>query len=247
MKKVFSSACLACSVVNLPRPPSDDDWPRLVHHDPRGRFIVVDKPAGVLSVPGKGEAKQDCVASRVLERWVPGGVATGAFSPIVHRLDMDTSGLMVLALDPETQRRLSADFEARRVDKAYIARIHGCPPMEEGTIDLPMRLDVDHRPMQIVDHAHGKPALTRWKLLAMEPGGARLRLEPHTGRTHQLRVHCAAIGHPIIGDVLYGLVIDRDPLDPSRPAERLMLHASELEFPDPSGSGRVRCTLPPGF
>lgn len=224
-----------------------DDWPRVVRTDPKGRFVVVEKPSGALSVPGKGEQKQDCVASRVAAWLLSDRYSGTSFSPIVHRLDMDTSGLMVLALDPEAQRRLSADFEARRVDKAYIALVRGRPGMEAGIIDLPIRLDVDRRPIQIVDHTHGKPAQTRWRVLAMEPDRTRLRLEPVTGRTHQLRVHCASMGWPIIGDVLYGVEEDRDPTDPTRPKERLMLHAAELEFPDPSGAGRIRCVSPPPF
>jgi tRNA pseudouridine32 synthase/23S rRNA pseudouridine746 synthase len=192
----------------------------IVHQSPR--YVVIDKPSGLLSVPGKGEANKDCVAARVA-RLFPS--ATGPL--IVHRLDMDTSGLIVLGLDPEAQRDLSGQFERREVDKAYIALVDGIVRGNSGTIDVPMRTDIDNRPYQIIDHVHGKPSLTHWTVLALETDRTRLRMVPHTGRTHQLRVHAAHIGHPIIGDVLYGPIPDR------AAAGRLMLHAAELSFREP--------------
>jgi tRNA pseudouridine32 synthase/23S rRNA pseudouridine746 synthase len=198
--------------------------------DPRGRYVVVDKPAGMLSVPGKGADKQDCVASRVRAGFP---AATGPL--VVHRLDMDTSGLLVLGLDEEAQRHLSRQFELRRVDKAYTALVSGTPATESGTIDVPMRLDVDNRPVQIVDFEQGRAAITHWKVLALEPDRSRLRLIPETGRTHQLRVHCAHMGHAIVGDVLYGPQPETAEAGP-----RLMLHAAELEFHDPTDGARVR-------
>lgn len=204
----------------------------IVRTDPLGRWVVICKPHGILSVPGKGPDKQDCAASRVQAAFP---AARGPL--IVHRLDMDTSGLMVLGLDADAQRALSAQFESRTVGKAYIALVSGQPHSECGLVDVPMRLDVDRRPYQIVDYEHGRTATTRWRLLTCEVDRSRLRLEPETGRTHQLRVHCAHIGHPIIGDVLYD----------GEPADRLMLHAAELSFDDPTTRERIMVTSPAPF
>lgn len=210
---------------------------RVVRLDPRRRFVVVDKPAGMLSVPGKGAEKQDCAAARVRAAFPD---ASGPL--VVHRLDMDTSGLLVFGLDEESQRRLSRQFEMRRVEKAYTALVAGVPGAESGVIDLPMRPDIDNRPVQIVDHERGRPALTRWRVEAIEPDRTRLRLEPLTGRTHQLRVHCAHMGWPILGDVLYG-----PQPQTAAAAPRLMLHAAELAFFDPSDGAWVRVVSPPPF
>jgi len=203
---------------------------RIAGVDPRGRWVVIDKPSGMLSVPGKGVDKADCAAARV-RRAIPN--AEGPL--IVHRLDMDTSGLMVFGLDPDAQRHLSAQFEARRVGKAYCALVAGIIEAETGIIDVPMRLDVDRRPIQIVDHDQGRSAITRWRVLTLEVDRTRLRLEPETGRTHQLRVHCAHIGHPILGDVIYG-----PQPQTANSAPRLMLHACLLEFHDPTTAEHVR-------
>jgi tRNA pseudouridine32 synthase / 23S rRNA pseudouridine746 synthase len=201
------------------------------------RYVVIDKPPGLLSVPGKGEANRDCASER-LRTLIP--AATGPV--VVHRLDMDTSGLLVLALDPDAQRNLSMQFEARTVAKRYIALVDGVLPAESGVIDVPMRADIDRRPVQIVDTRDGRPSLTRWRLLSVEMGRSRLELEPLTGRTHQLRVHLAHIGHPILGDVLYG---------PRRfhadGADRLCLHAAMLEFDEPGSGARVRFESRPPF
>ena len=200
------------------------------------RFVVVAKPAGMLSVPGKGPDKADCAAARVL-RMFPR--ATGPL--VVHRLDMETSGLMVLALDTDAQRDLSAQFEARTVEKAYIALLpRGGPDdlADEGLVSLPLRADIDHRPLQVVDHRRGREAATRWRVLLREADRLRVRFEPVTGRTHQLRVHAAAgLARPIIGDVLYG----------GEPAERLMLHAAALSFLEPGTRRRVSFESPPPF
>lgn len=189
------------------------------------RYVVVDKPSGLLSVPGKGEEKQDCVVSRV-RRMFP--AATGPL--IVHRLDMETSGLLVLGIDPEAQRDLSGQFERREVEKAYVALVNGSPREDSGVIELAIRLDVERRPYQIIDPIQGRPALTRWRVLSREIDRTRLQLVPETGRTHQLRVHCASgLSCPIIGDVLYGDGV----------GERLMLHATRLSFREPGGGSRV--------
>ncbi len=212
------------------------DGLRLVRRGPG--WVVVDKPGGMLSVPGKGPEKADCVASRVAAAFAD---ATGPI--VVHRLDMDTSGLMVLALDAPSQRALSAQFERRRVEKAYAALVHGTVRHETGTIDAPMRLDVDRRPYQVVDFAQGRPAMTRYRVMAYEHDWTRLRLEPETGRTHQLRVHCAHLGHPIVGDVLYGPAGEGE----NAAGGRLMLHAAELAFTDPASGERVEVRSEPMF
>lgn len=191
---------------------------------------MLNKPAGVLSVPGKGEAKQACAASWVRERFPS---ATGPIT--VHRLDMDTSGLLLCALDEGTQKELSAQFERREVEKQYLALVEGQVAQEIGVLDAPMRLDPDNRPYQVVDREQGRPAETAYRVLAYEPGCTRLELEPRTGRTHQLRVHCAyrgpgGLGHPILGDVLYGDVAS---------APRLMLHAWRLRLADPATGRRI--------
>ncbi|MEG0822012.1 MAG: pseudouridine synthase [Burkholderiaceae bacterium] len=190
------------------------------------QLLVVNKPSGLLSVPGRGPDKQDCLIARV-QRHYPDAL-------IVHRLDMATSGLLLLARGAPMQRRLSMDFEARRVGKRYVAVIHGrlTPPAESewGLIDLPLINDWPNRPRQKVDADAGKPSQTRWRVISHEwrgtQAGTRVELEPLTGRTHQLRVHLLALGHPIVGDALYGSL-------PSPGEEpRLLLHASELELPE---------------
>lgn len=203
--------------------------PELVHEDPQ--LLVFAKPAGLLSVPGLGPDKQDCLRTRVQVRWPE--------ALIVHRLDMATSGLILMARGPEMQKTLSMAFEKRQVHKRYEAVVLGEPvPAPDATgwsrIQLPMRIDYQNRPRSIVDYAHGKPSLTRWRTLGPGPwpGSTRLLLEPFTGRTHQLRVHLAAIGHPIVGDPLYA------PADAGVRAPRLLLHACELGLTHPvSGSG----------
>lgn len=161
---------------------------------------------------------------------------------------METSGLMVFALDEAAQRELSMEFEARRTRKAYAALVAGAVTRDHGTIDLPMRADLDQRPIQIVDHLHGRPAQTRFRVTAREIDRTRLRLEPITGRTHQLRVHCAhadGLACPIIGDSLYA------PSDAASPTAgqpaRLMLHASELAFREPGGGSLVEFNSPVPF
>lgn len=194
----------------------------IVHVD--AALIVVDKPAGLLSVPGRGADKQDCAARRVQQRW-PDAL-------VVHRLDQATSGLLLFARGPAAQRGLSRAFEEGRVAKTYIAVVHGALVEASGRIDLPLAPDWPNRPRQRVDLQHGKPSVTDWERLEHDLGRnvSRLALRPATGRTHQLRVHLAAIGHPIVGDTLYD-----DAADASA-APRLLLHASALEFADPTSN-----------
>lgn len=180
-------------------------------------LVVVDKPAGLLSVPGRGADKQDCAVARVQATW-PDALT-------VHRLDMATSGLLLLARGAVIQRQLSAAFELRQVDKRYVAIVDGLLADDAGEIDAPLAADWPQRPRQRIDHEHGKASLTRWRVLSRDAAAqrTRLELEPLTGRSHQLRVHLASLGHTIVGDTLYG----------GSPAPRLLLHASELAFVHP--------------
>jgi tRNA pseudouridine32 synthase/23S rRNA pseudouridine746 synthase len=184
---------------------------RIVHAD--ARLVVVDKPAGLLSVPGRTEP--DCASARV-QAIYPDAL-------IVHRLDQATSGLLLFARGPEAQRELSADFAGRLVGKTYVAVVAG--RLEgEGLIDLPLGADWPNRPRQQVDLEHGKPSQTRWRVLAYEAGHTRVALEPLTGRSHQLRVHLAHLGHAILGDALYAAPAI------AAASPRLLLHASELRI-----------------
>ncbi len=182
-------------------------------------LLLVNKPAGLLAVPGRGEDKQDCLAVRV-QREFPDAL-------VVHRLDMSTSGLMLFARGSEMQSRLSQMFRERMVEKRYVAVVAGPLASAAGEVNLPIAADWPNRPLRMIDAALGKPSLTRYRVLAQEAAFCRVELEPVTGRTHQLRVHMAAIGHPILGDALYGDMAS---------APRLLLHASRLSFAHP-GSG----------
>ena len=196
----------------------------IVHVD--AELIVVNKPAGLLSVPGRGADKQDCVVHRLQAGGYPEAL-------IVHRLDMATSGLLLLARGTAAQRALSIAFEARQVNKRYVAVVVGRLAGDADgwqEITLPLLADWPNRPRQKVDQVNGKPSLTRWRVLANTDTTptlttTRVELAPVTGRTHQLRVHLMALGHPIVGDALYG------PTEAAA-APRLLLHASQLELPD---------------
>jgi len=181
------------------------------------RWLAIDKPAGMLSVPGRGPAKADCAARRVQAHFPD--------ARPVHRLDMETSGILLFALGAAAHRNLSIAFAERRIGKTYEAVVEGLPVSDRGEISLPLVVDWPRRPRQKIDPDHGKPALTRYCVLERMPtvNRARLRLEPITGRSHQLRVHLRALGHPIVGDTLYGA---------TQPAARLMLHATQLRFTD---------------
>ena len=187
-------------------------------------LIAVNKPCGILSVPGRGPDKQDCVVTR-LQQIEPD-------IRVVHRLDCHTSGVMVLAVGIVAQREMSKMFHDRTIGKSYVALVAGKVEQRVGLIDLPVRGDPDNRPTQIIDHTSGKPAQTHWRLLRyhrLAGGGrlSRLQLRPITGRTHQLRLHCLAMGHPIVGDTLYQN-------SNSVKAERMMLHAERLEMMHPA-------------
>ncbi len=198
-------------------------------------LLVVNKPAGLLSVPGRGSDKQDCLIHRVQQRF--------ANALIVHRLDMSTSGLMVLALGNEIQRMLSIQFQNREVSKQYIAVVNGKLKDKQGMIDLPLITDWPNRPRQMVDHMIGKPSLTRYELIEYDQNSdaSRVRLNPQTGRSHQLRVHMMSIGHPILGDELYA---DDETF---KKAPRLLLHAQQLGINHPITDEKLWFTSMPGF
>lgn len=205
----------------------------LVHADEA--MVVVSKPVGLLSVPGRGEGRQDCLASRVQLRY-PDAL-------IVHRLDMATSGLLVLGRGAEMQRVLSGHFQARRVHKRYVALLHGLTEADEGEVNLPLITDWPNRPMQMVCQVRGKPSLTHYTVIGRDEVArfTRVMLEPVTGRSHQLRVHMLALGHAIVGDPLYG--------DQAVQAvfPRLMLHACQLDLPHPATGQPLSLHSPPPF
>jgi tRNA pseudouridine32 synthase/23S rRNA pseudouridine746 synthase len=200
-------------------PPPDGGLP-LVFED--AHLLVLNKPGGLLSVPGRGEQMHDCLAHRVQAR-CPEAL-------IVHRLDMDTSGLIVMAKGPEMQKALSLLFASRQVHKRYVAEVSGLMDRQEGEVNLPLITDWPLRPRQKICQETGKPSLTRFKVLSRDETSqtTRVELEPLTGRTHQLRVHMMALGHPIVNDPLYGLNAD-----PDRP-RRMRLHAWQLSLPHPA-------------
>ncbi len=198
-------------------------------------LLVLDKPAGLLSVPGRGADKADCLWTRAQAQW--------SDALVVHRLDMATSGLVLFARGADMQRRMSMAFAAREVDKRYVAVVEGLLAQAEGEIDLPLAADWPRRPLQVVDHVHGKASLTHWRVLARDPVATRTRVElvPITGRTHQLRVHMHAIGHSIVGDGLYG---ERAL---AAAAQRLLLHATWLAHAHPESGQPMHHQSPPPF
>ncbi|MDA7518017.1 RluA family pseudouridine synthase [bacterium] len=199
-------------------------------------IIVVNKPSGLLSTPGRGPEKIDSVSHRIVGTF-PDCIA----QPSVHRLDMDTSGLLVLAFTTEAHRHLSRQFQDRLTEKHYVALLEGILEDDEGTITLPFRLDVENRPHQIYDDVHGKIGITHWNKIGIEDGLTRIAFHPITGRTHQLRVHSAhekGLGIPIVDDPLYG--------NGDEPG-KMKLHASDLAFTHPETSERMSFSVPPPF
>lgn len=202
----------------------------ILHHD--HQVLLVDKPSGLLSVPGKGEDLTDCLIARV-QRVFPDAL-------LVHRLDRDTSGVMIFALTPHAQRHLGLQFENRQTKKTYVARVWGEMADKTGTVDLPLIVDWPNRPLQMVDHENGRSAVTDWRVVRVGGGETRVRLMPKTGRSHQLRVHMLALGHPILGDPFYAT-------GPARDHPRLMLHSETLQFRHPDGGQGMRITAPCPF
>lgn len=197
-------------------------------------LVVVNKPSGLLSVPGRGADKTDSLATRVQAQF-PDAL-------IVHRLDRDTSGLLVLARGAEMHRLLSMAFAAREVSKRYVARVFGKPLKAQGEINLPIIVDWPNRPKQHVNFTTGKPSLTHYSLISHDVANntSLLELEPVTGRTHQLRVHLSEIGHPILGDTLYGGGV-------ANSAERLLLHARLLSLSHPFSNEPLQFICEPPF
>ncbi|MCF8055503.1 MAG: RluA family pseudouridine synthase [Desulfocapsa sp.] len=204
----------------------------LIHIDPG--FLVVNKPGGLLAVPGRGPDKQDCVVNRIKSLF-PDCIN----QPAVHRLDMYTSGIMLLARNSETHRALSKQFEQQQVKKEYIALLDGKVSKKKGKIELPFRLDPKNRPYQVYDPVQGKMGTTHWQNLGEEQGRSRILFSPVTGRTHQLRLHAAhrlGIGIPIVGDSLYGNGQDGD---------LMFLHACRLSILHPLSRERMEFSSPP--
>ncbi len=200
----------------------------IIHVD--DTFVAANKPTGLLTVPGRGPDKQDCLYRRMLDEF-PDAL-------VVHRLDMDTSGLILFARSPEAQRNLSLQFEKREISKTYIAIVEGIIEKNAGMIDFPMRKDMEQRlpPKHLVDCVRGKKAVTEWRVLSRGVATTRVVLFPQTGRSHQLRVHMQATSFPIVGDPIYGT-----------PAERLMLHAQLLEFHHPVSGEPIQLECPAPF
>ena len=199
-------------------------------------IVIINKPGGILSVPGRGAEKQDCIAKR-LQAVFPLMIA----QPAVHRLDMYTSGLMVFAITKEAHRNLSIQFENRLVHKRYQAILDGMVKGISGVIHLSFRLDPDNRPLQIYDPQHGKKGITRWKNMGREEKGTRIEFTPLTGRTHQLRLHSAhplGLGLPIVGDSLYGTAEEGD---------TMLLHATSLQLFHPENKKSIKFKSSPPF
>lgn len=188
---------------------------------------MLDKPSGLLSVPGKDPSRWDCLRDRAISEFPE--------ALLVHRLDMDTSGIFLMAMSKDVQGNLGKQFERRKVQKTYIALAAGLAAEDEGLIDLPLRCDWDNRPLQMVCHEHGRPSQTHWKVLERDEAAntTRFELKPITGRSHQLRVHLKALGHPILGDSFYA------PGDVLALSPRLCLHAHTLTIHHPEGGELV--------
>jgi tRNA pseudouridine32 synthase/23S rRNA pseudouridine746 synthase len=201
----------------------------VVHLD--HEILVVNKPSGLLSVPGRGALLADCLITRIQSEYPT--------ALLVHRLDRDTSGVMVFALSPNAQRHLGLQFEKRQTKKTYVARVWGQIEADTGTVDLPIIVDWPNRPKQMICHETGRAALTDWQVINRDRGETRVKLSPKTGRSHQLRIHMLALGHPILGDPFYGT-------PESQEATRLMLHSHRLRLRHPDGGEMMdfRAKLP---
>ncbi|MGR3660374.1 MAG: pseudouridine synthase [Paracoccaceae bacterium] len=194
--------------------------------------LLVDKPSGLLSVPGKGEHLADCLMIRIK--------AVFPEALLIHRLDRDTSGVMIFALTSTAQRHLGLQFEKRQTKKTYIAQVWGKVAEKTGTVDLPIMVDWPNRPLQKIDFENGRSAQTDWRVVRYDEKSTRIRLYPKTGRSHQLRVHMKEIGHPVLGDPFYAT---GEALD----APRLMLHAENFQFRHPDGGRGMSITAKSPF
>lgn len=211
--------------------PPTDPWINIVHEE--GDFVIVDKPSGLLSVPGKDPALADSLQRRAEGHWPTAGM--------IHRLDKDTSGVMVLALNKRAHAKIAMQFEKRTAKKSYVARVWGTLEADEGTVDLPIAVDWENKPRQRIDFERGREARTEWRVMAREDGVTRVRLYPQTGRTHQLRLHMMTLGHPVLGDQFYATG------DAFAAADRLQLHAEELSFSHPVTDEFVHFVIPTPF
>lgn len=197
-------------------------------------LIILNKQPNLLSVPGRGPDKQDCLSSRV-QAIFPSALT-------VHRLDYDTSGIILMALNKKNQSEMGKIFQERKISKKYIAIVDGHPSKAAGTIDLPMRCDFERRPLQIIDHEQGKSALTHWQVIEQYSNNtSRIELIPHTGRSHQLRLHLKSLGHSILGDNLYGSAAVH------AMSPRLLLHATQLDFTHPLSNQAINIKCPADF
>jgi len=203
----------------------------VIHLD--DQILAVNKPSGLLSVPGKAIEHRDCLETRVK--------AAYADALLVHRLDMDTSGVMIFGIGKAAQRHISSQFQKRQLEKTYVARVSGHVVGDTGRVDLPLIVDWPNRPLQMVDHERGKPSVTDWTVLAREDGVTRMELRPETGRSHQLRVHMLELGHPILGDRFYGST------EVIAAADRLQLHAQTLRMRHPDGGAWLTLQAPCPF
>ncbi|AGI69978.1 ribosomal large subunit pseudouridine synthase A [Octadecabacter antarcticus 307] len=195
----------------------------VIHAD--HEILIVNKPSGLLSVPGKGPHLADCLIMRVQVAFPQ--------ALLIHRLDRDTSGVMVFALTRHAQRHIGLQFEKRMTKKTYVARVWGMIEPKTGTVDLPLIVDWENRPLQKVCHETGKSAQTDWRVLRGDATESRVRLMPKTGRSHQLRVHMLSLGHAILGDPFYAV-------GEAREYDRLMLHSEELRLRHPDGGEGVK-------
>ena len=204
----------------------------IIYQDPY--LLVVNKPTLLLSVPGRADDNKDCLVTRLQDNGFPD-------ARIVHRLDWETSGLIILARDADTHRELSRQFHDREVDKLYTALCWGQLNPEQGRVELPLRYDPPTKPRHVVDHEQGKHALTLWRVVEHNEQSTRVELTPYTGRSHQLRVHMLSIDHPLLGDGLYAHE------QALHAAPRLCLHASALGFTHPHTKQRLDFTCPAPF
>lgn len=211
--------------------PPTDPWLTVLHED--SRLLVLDKPSGLLTVPGKDPALKDSLEARVREKWPT--------ATMVHRLDKDTSGIVLMALDKKALGDLGQQFEKRWTKKRYIARVWGRMAEDRGLVDMPLATDWESKPRQRVDWEFGRPSQTEWEVLEREAQATRVKLNPLTGRTHQLRVHMLAIGHPMLGDQFYATG------DALAAADRLQLHAEMLTFFHPDDGREMVFTSPVPF
>ena len=211
--------------------PHSQEEIRILHED--DDLLLVRKPDLLLSIPGRHPANKDCLITRLQKTWPS--------ASIVHRLDLDTSGIMVVPLNKASHSHISRQFQERKVQKSYLAVVYGTIEGDTGIVDLPIAGDWPNKPKQKICHQSGKPAVTRFTVIERHPDRTRLLLEPETGRTHQLRIHMSEIGHPILGCDMYAHEAALGM------ASRLMLHATTLSFTHPSSGGRLSGECLPDF